>query len=294
MGVTHKLILGGGGASLPTILNVTVSGSTATAVTASLGSRSVALSYDSTSDYWTAALPKGLTGNWTITATDGEKTASDLVAISGPGVWSVGIALSRLPSGYTELEYIQSSGAQLINTGLFARPNYKIAVSFRINDTVNPLDGTIIGANGGSPTNTSVYYLGHNLNSPFYGFYIGYSSKWHDITNIAQAGDTYAIEVSLRSQSQTAIINGETKLSTADSIGATSSVPLYLFGRGTSHFACIALYYLDIYDLSSNGALVRSFVPARNANDAIGLYDLINNVFYSSTTSTPFIAGPEV
>ena len=43
------------------------------------------------------------------------------------------------------------------------------------------------------------------------------------------------------------------------------------------------------------GVLVRNFIPAkRNSDNVLGLYDLVNNVFYTNAGSGTFIAGPEV
>ena len=35
-------------------------------------------------------------------------------------------------------------------------------------------------------------------------------------------------------------------------------------------------------------------VPCKNPNDVVGMYDVVNRVFYSSPNGAAFIAGPEV
>ena len=49
------------------------------------------------------------------------------------------------------------------------------------------------------------------------------------------------------------------------------------------------LYDMQIYD---NGKLIRNYFPSINPSGVPGLYDTVNDVFYASKTSTPFIAGP--
>jgi hypothetical protein len=35
-------------------------------------------------------------------------------------------------------------------------------------------------------------------------------------------------------------------------------------------------------------------IPCKNSNDVVGLYDLVNNVFYASPNGALFVAGPTV
>ena len=52
----------------------------------------------------------------------------DVIVLSGDEVEPVPKGDSRLPSGYTELEYIESSGAQYMDTGVV--PNNKGGVHY--------------------------------------------------------------------------------------------------------------------------------------------------------------------
>ena len=284
MGVTHNLIFWGG-ASLPTILNVTVSGRTATAVTASLGSRIVALSYDSTSGYWTATLPKGATGNWTITATDGEKTASDLVAISGPGIYSAGIALSRLPSGYTELEYIQSTGTQYIDTGFTPDANTKVVSEVML---LNGVDWEAIFGSQKHQFAVLRYKDTAKLCSDLFGT--------EDETNTISIQTNQKMTVSLDAVNKTLSVDSATK-----TVGYSTTMPtrsMWLFakisGYGTMDIqGSYQRHYRDT--IYSSGELVRDFIPARRDSDSVlGMYDLVTDTFYTNAGSGSFIAGPDV
>ena len=54
---------------------------------------------------------------WTISATDGTYSSSDTVVING--AYEFNIALNfHVPDGYQEVEYIESSEQQYINTGI--------------------------------------------------------------------------------------------------------------------------------------------------------------------------------
>lgn len=71
-----------------------------------------------------------------------------------------------------------------------------------------------------------------------------------------------------------------------------SGIPMYLFGannNGTFHYqASMKLYSCQIYD---NDILIRDYIPCINPNGIYGLYDKVNNQFYSSASSTQFTGG---
>ena len=52
-----------------------------------------------------------------------------------------------------------------------------------------------------------------------------------------------------------------------------------------------ALYYFKLF---VNGDLVRDMVPCKNSNNVVGMYDLVNDTFYTSPNGAAFVAGPEV
>ena len=53
------------------------------------------------------------------------------------------------------------------------------------------------------------------------------------------------------------------------------------------------IYSCKMYD--QNEVLVRDYVPCyRKSDGKSGMYDLVNDVFYSSATNTDFNLGPDV
>ena len=51
------------------------------------------------------------------------------------------------------------------------------------------------------------------------------------------------------------------------------------------------LYYFKLF---VNGTLVRDLIPCKNSNNVVGMYDVVNNVFYTSPNGNAFVAGPAV
>jgi hypothetical protein len=56
-------------------------------------------------------------------------------------------------------------------------------------------------------------------------------------------------------------------------------------------FCNATLYYFKLF---VNGTLVRDMVPCKNSNNVVGMYDVVNDTFYTSPNGAAFVAGPAV
>ena len=88
-------------------------------------------------------------------------------------------------------------------------------------------------------------------------------------------------------------VNGTTfNVSTANSLGK-ENVDICIFNNPSkTRYSIDRFYTLKLYDNNKN--LLRDYIPVLNKNDVAGLYDLVENKFYSSETETEFIAGNEI
>lgn len=191
----------------------------------------------------------------------------------------------NLPAGYTQVEYIQSNGAQYIDTGIKPNQNTRIVIDFTaLTASVNAY---AYGMRGDSA---------HNFN-PRFGAVFKNASVRVDYGN----GNGVTLPLTLT-------VGGHYKLdqnknvcalnaSTATNSTATFQCPnpAYLFaineGGTAKYFATVKLYSGQVYD---NGALIRNFVPARNASGTLGLYDTVNGAFYTNKGSGTFTAGADI
>ena len=186
-----------------------------------------------------------------------------------------------LPSGYTELEYIQSSGTQYIDTGVYPNGNTRIV----FNCVFAPQSAAVwlFGARGGTYVNTYNFLTTNNLYRSDYGNGSGGATFTTD-------SDTLEID------KNGAIVTVNRQIvDQATSQSFTSDFSLYLFANnnsGTIQGQCIArLYSAAIYD---GDTLLRDYVTCKNIEGAIGLYDLANNQFYANAGTGTFEAGPEI
>ena len=76
--------------------------------------------------------------------------------------------------------------------------------------------------------------------------------------------------------------------------GTEYSANIVIFNQSASStiFSSMKLYYFRIYD---NNQLIRYFIPCYRVSDnEVGLYDLVNDEFYSNKGTGTFIKGNDI
>ena len=185
-----------------------------------------------------------------------------------------------LPSDYIQLEYIQSSGSQYINTGF--KPNQDTKISITVDF---PLSGT-----------TWLYGSRTSAGSNSLGFLCESGSKYRFdyASSVNELSTKPTGKFTIDSDKNKCYINGELVV-TATYTTFASPVNMYIFNNNNngslSGGSSAKLYNCSIYD---NGVLIRNFIPCKNESGTVGLYDSVNNQFYQNDGSGTFVAGPEI
>lgn len=188
---------------------------------------------------------------------------------------------SRLPEGYTEVAYIQSTGTQYIDTGVIADQGIGFEIKFQTQNAVATSGyGTIFGA---LVSATSRYALSTYPDASHGGF--GYGSGMYDAYITTGQVETISFLDGVLTTS-----NGQ---QTVDSQTFNLNLSLTLFGRhnsgGVTELSSDYLYYMRLY---SNGSLIRDYVPCINPSGEAGLYDTVNGAFYGNAGSGSFLSAP--
>lgn len=195
---------------------------------------------------------------------------------------------SRLPSGYTELEYIQSSGTQYVDTGMKTTNETSIIIDAQVLAMNQEQYGGGLLFGSCNPVQNS----GHEAYVWQYKFNAVYNSTANVDTQTLTVGDRLRVE--FMKNVCTVIKNGQVFYThTFSPSSFTSTVNLYLFvlPRSTQYFGKIKLYSCEIFEGSS---LVRDFIPCKNPDGAVGLYDTVNGTFYGNSGTGAFTAGAEI
>ena len=235
----------------------------------------------------------GLSQTDTVTATNGSKT------LTGKWTQKPNPAIV-VPDGYTQLEYIESTGTQYIQTAISNPNGFRFIGDIEVSSFNN---GVIIGSQ-------------KNVGSAWYRNQLGINNSGHPRVGAGGFGDANNITLSTgtkyHAEASTIVNNTYFKI---DGVSGTLSwtdtesslraeMPLYMFAMNTlrdgtasiEDYISIKLYgKFDVYTSSDDSELVGSFIPAkRNSDSAIGLYDLVSGTFFENSGTGAFIAGPEV
>lgn len=193
-----------------------------------------------------------------------------------------------LPNGYTRVEYIQSSGSQYIDTGFKPNQNTRIVLDFEnLGNYSSMATGLcpLFGVRNASTVACFALWIG-TKSYPQYG----------NAAYNANGNFTIGINERLTYEMNKNVVSIGGQVITCSSASFTANYNLCLFttnnyGTIEARRASGKLWSAKIYD---NGTLIRDFVPCKNSNGVVGLYDLVNGVFYTNAGSGTFTAGAEV
>ena len=184
-----------------------------------------------------------------------------------------------LPEGYTQLNYIQSTGTQYIDSGITETADMAVSCHFDV-DTV-----------------ASDYLFGSQQNSDSLSYNGIFKNNMLEY-NYAEVGFTAASSIELTEEvvgsTNNITING---VSHTLSTGTPQNVSMLIFGirRNTGEMRPYGgKAKLRYFKIKKGSNTVRDFVPCKNPSGTVGLYDLVGGEFYGNSGTGTFIAGEEV
>jgi len=205
------------------------------------------------------------------------------------------IEYSRLPDEYQEVEYIESTGTQYIDTGLKCSNNLSVELVSDSNGFSYLASKT---RNGGR--NVSAYGAGNSLvflAQTSGRFRIDINASQYELQTLKNIKilkiDNVNHKINIQYTDDTVAI-----ISNTDSGEFTSDANFYLFAlytSTTSAFVIATEQKITNAKLWNGTTIVRDFVPCyRKSDNVAGLYDLVNNVFYTNQGTGTFAVGNDI
>lgn len=191
------------------------------------------------------------------------------------------VASGGLPDTYQQVEYIESSGTQYIKTGILPSSKLNFEIKYYTNSEVaRDRFGCIFGSRVGSGT----------IDYEFSSFDTQGTLRWrtHSTSNNIKMQKQTVQEASFMDYVFTNA-NGETTI--------IEEKELYLFGLNNNGSfqqggSGCRIYYLRFYE---DGTKINDFVPCyRIADNEIGMYDTVTNIFYTNAGTGTFTKGNDV
>lgn len=191
----------------------------------------------------------------------------------------------RLPDEYQEVEYIESTGTQYIDTGFKPNQNTKVETYIYSNENNKNFNNPF----GSRNNNAQQFFIGVETSSN-YNWFFRYGTKYHINTFGNKVGyNNVVINKNVYS------INNDEYIFTTQTFQSNNN--MYIFacnnnGQINDRGFNGKIYCFKIWD---NEKLIRDFIPCyRKSDNVIGMYDLVNNVFYTNEGTGTFTKGDNV
>lgn len=204
---------------------------------------------------------------------------------------------ATLPSEYTAVDYIQSSGTQYIDSEYVPKANTKIEVDCFIPEETTSHWRSIFGARISNYKNKAIAFF-TNTSTQNVTVYCrtGVETRGHKFI--------YDRDVHIVAEGQTATFSDGTDSYSITTTGTVEDCQntMFIFNLNTAStptgktpdisYAIMKLYNFKCYE---DNTLMRNFIPCyRNSDNEVGLYDLVNGVFYTNAGTGAFTYGAVV
>jgi len=191
-----------------------------------------------------------------------------------------------LPSGYTSVDYIESSGTQYIDTGIqtsnYIKIEAEVVNTFGLQAS-STYSGSLLGGRISSTDSNFSYTAGASND------YIGNGTS---ILTIDKNSNSDLLKITYSNSSIN--IKCSNYIYTNNNLvsNVTTRKNIYIFAMNNNDVATnngtYKLYKFKIYD---NNILVRNFIPCYNSLNVVGLYDLVSNTFFTNQGTGVFTYG---
>lgn len=199
--------------------------------------------------------------------------------MSGRGPRLISVSRSRLPAGYEEIPYIESTGTQYIDTGIAPTINTRFEVDFQ--PTTQGQDDGVIGC---VDPNACIVYTA----STVYGSFKQGTGASTTVNTTVMARHTASISNGLF------VLDGTSHtFSAVSSFSTTQKVLLFALSYagasgGVYGKSSCRMYAAKIY---SGDTLLRDYIPCKNASGVVGMYDIVGGAFYKNAGTGVFASG---
>lgn len=187
-----------------------------------------------------------------------------------------------LPTAYTRLAYIQSTGTQYVDSKFVPNQDTRVVVDMNVSQSNNQQG--LFGARDGSIYFELFTYTATN----------GYQDDYGSTQKYPVGAINYGRHILDKNKNVFSVDGIAVNTITATTFSISYSVFLLSINKDGSAYAAVPttakLYSCQIYD---NGTLVRDFVPCINPSGTVGLYDLVGKKFYGNAGTGTF-TGSEV
>lgn len=219
------------------------------------------------------------------------------LSVDGTKIWQAG----KLPSGYTEFEYIETDGNSWIDTGVNAS-GYNDGIRYTLDVYFEKILATnnnnyCFGAYGGGVRAGGLSYHGGGS----FRLLLGATAAISHLYEVAATGHRRYIEVFATSakDNATMMVDGNAASKAASiSVANMPDANVFLgFSSGISTTSSSKALVGRIYSFTmakADDTPIREFVPCTSPSGVVGMYDLVGKQFYGNAGTGTMTAGGAV
>ena len=194
-----------------------------------------------------------------------------------------------IPAGCTEVEYLESTGTQYIDTGILG--NGEFDVDYLYYQTEDSTNAIFAGARSASQhLNFGQRAAGTG------GFSMSYLGSFWKAGSSPSINTDIRVQISYKSGSQTGSLNDIALTGNTLTGTEATNLSIYLFKRhhyGTDDVSGLVgrMYYFKLWN---NGTLVRDMIPVLDWNMTPCMYDKVSGQFFYNQGTGSFSYGREI
>ena len=198
---------------------------------------------------------------------------------------------ARLPSAYQEVEYIQSldqsEGTTYFETNIKYNSSNKYVFELEIKALPTTIEYTSFGWDGGGQINVSKVVMDDGMQT----IEVNILEKTKFIQTIEAGTSTNSIITVINSSEAKTLTRKHQNLS---SYAMTNGYGIFVrFSYG--NIGMIRAFQLYSFKCSINGVLTNELVPCyRKSDNEVGLFDIVENTFYTNQGNGTFIKGNDI
>lgn len=202
-------------------------------------------------------------------------------AVSKQYFYNIGAGYFEGPNP-TQVEYLESTGTQYIDTGVVMTESIRTEFDFELSSVITGSSVGIVGG-WGDPYQCGMIF---GMNSGAFRF--AYGGPWNGKTQAADL-NRHIVQINKDGQCLLDTTVLATSSDVVTSITSTKNTYIFTSSGGTSTPPLVRIFYCKFYE---NDILIRDFIPVYIGTYC--LYDKINKKYYYNQGTEDFLGGVDI
>lgn len=208
----------------------------------------------------------------------------------------LGADIGKIPKTYQEVEYIEGNGTQYLDLGFKGTNNHGIEIEFAYTSTSSDVNARLFGTREGSGGTNAFAYLSSSNGNCSGSYYIASNGGYASGLNTSQINTNFHnIKINVTNDKKVYFDNNLIFTGDNTEYIATYNTRLFNSYNGSAWSSTCASAKIKKLKIYENNILIKNLVPCyRKGDNKIGMYDVINNIFYINQGTRTFLKGNDI